>query len=152
MLTPKCKLYPPCCCNKHSWYLTGWWSHLFISARLFACVFWTLSKPWTASTFCTICSSALQIPWPSFLQLCLPAEESNIPKRICVVSLSRPWRWVGGQLMPVRGPWHTTGWWTASTSSGWATDQHTFIEFIWNTQRSSAQGSPEYTPQWSVNV
>lgn len=53
---------------------------------------------------------------------------------ICVVSLSRPWRWVGGPLMPVRGPWHTTEWWTASTSSGWATNQHTFVVFIFNIQ------------------
>lgn len=57
------------------------------------------------------------------LQLYLPVEESDISKTICVLSPSRPWRWVGGQLMPVRGRWPTAEWWTDWMSSGWTATQ-----------------------------
>lgn len=66
-------------------------------------------------------SSPSQIPAPPFLYLCLSASVPNISMFVCVVSLSRPWRWVGGQLMPARGPWLIAEWWTDSMSSGWAT-------------------------------
>lgn len=47
-----------------------------------------------------------------------------------VVSLSRPWRWVGGQLMPARGLWLTAEWWRDSTNSGWTTYSIYTLKYI----------------------